>query len=200
MRVLISEPKRRESQAADHLEAAGHEVVRCHEEDGTFACVGLTDHACPLDQDIDVAVAVRPDAEEAEESSLQEMGVVCALRHHVPLVVAGAPGEFEPWATATTTVSDVAATVEAAAGSNLPEHATVARNEAARLLGEEAHPEARAHREGSRLLVTVAVQTPIDDQRRESLAVRVAGEVRKIDRYSGIVDVRVVTTEDDSGT
>jgi hypothetical protein len=72
---------------ADVLTAAGFDIVRCAEP-GTvgFPCRGA-EGSCPLDGSIDVAVVVhdRPSL----DLTPGEVGVVCALRDGVPVVVAG---------------------------------------------------------------------------------------------------------------
>src|SRR5690554_2499155 len=89
MRVLVvgSGPKSADG-AAQQLEAAGHEVVRCHADGGpAFPCVGLDDEqGCPLDEGpVDVVLHVH-DAT-AVVPSLYEEGVSCGIRRHVPAVV-----------------------------------------------------------------------------------------------------------------
>jgi hypothetical protein len=69
------------------LRAAGFDVVRCSPPGtASFPCVGMHGD-CPLDASVDVAVVVheRP----TPSFSAGEVGVVCALRDGVPLVVAG---------------------------------------------------------------------------------------------------------------
>ena len=54
-----------------------------------FPCSALTDDGCPLRRNIvDVALTVRQ--RPRSQPAPQEDGVTCALRTHVPLVVAGA--------------------------------------------------------------------------------------------------------------
>jgi hypothetical protein len=104
MKVLLFETDPCASDgAARELEEAGHEVVRCHHRAlPAFPCVALQDGGrCPIDGgDIDVALTVR--AHPLPCPATLEDGVVCALRHHVPLVVAGNAvfNPFEPWMTA----------------------------------------------------------------------------------------------------
>src|SRR5262245_48535490 len=104
LRVLLTEDEPHYGDAAEHeLRAAGHEVVRCTEA-GTpaFPCVGLIDaNACPLRNGVvDVTLAMRHVPRTAPARS--EDGVVCSLRHHVPVVVArdAAFDPFADWETA----------------------------------------------------------------------------------------------------
>ena len=68
------------------LEGAGYDVVRCDDGASTFPCTGATG-SCPLDGSVDVAVVVhdRP----STDLAVGEVGVVCAFRDGVPVVLAG---------------------------------------------------------------------------------------------------------------
>ena len=82
MRVLLLETSPGvATEVSAELEAAGHAVERCHDAgDDAFACNGLLEgHNCPLEEGIDVAVALT-DGATAD-------GVRCTLRRHVPLVI-----------------------------------------------------------------------------------------------------------------
>jgi hypothetical protein len=76
-------------QAVESLRADDVRVLQCHEPgEPAFPCNALIEgRTCPLDVPFDVVLTVRgrPLPRPAEG----EMGVVCALRHHIPLVVAG---------------------------------------------------------------------------------------------------------------
>jgi hypothetical protein len=69
---------------------AGHEVVRCHPwGQPVFPCVGLLDRElCPLEH-ASVGVAVKISGAKTSCPGHHEEGVVCSLRHRVPLVLAG---------------------------------------------------------------------------------------------------------------
>jgi hypothetical protein len=72
---------------ADALSAAGYDIVRCSEAGAPrFPCSGAGG-SCPLDGSVDVAVVVhdRP----AADLAVGEVGVVCAFRDGVPVVLAG---------------------------------------------------------------------------------------------------------------
>lgn len=84
------------SLAALDLEAAGHRVHRCHEPGApAFPCAALTG-ACPIDEDIDVALVVRPAV--APRPGAAEEGVTCAIRAGVPIVEQGSE-VLDPFAT-----------------------------------------------------------------------------------------------------
>ncbi|HZJ27086.1 MAG TPA: hypothetical protein VFF40_08780 [Acidimicrobiia bacterium] len=130
MRVLVLESEPRAADTAiDQLEAAGHDVVRCHERDGAaFPCVGLDHHdRCPLNgTPVDVALTVRGD--ERWTTSELEDGVPCAIRSGVPLVVAGESGgsPYAPWTTATVHGDDVVSACDWAATAPLTRHSDAA--------------------------------------------------------------------------
>lgn len=80
---------------AEKLEAAGHQIFRCHEPGAAnFPCAALTDGGtCPLDTGIDVAVTART---RSPWPTAREDGVACALRAGVPVVEVndGTPSPF----------------------------------------------------------------------------------------------------------
>jgi hypothetical protein len=87
--------------AAAELEAGGCGVRRCHEPgQPVFPCNALVEgRTCPLDAGVDVVTDARG---QAVGNLLQsEFGVVCALHHGIPLVLAGVAPErpLGPWAT-----------------------------------------------------------------------------------------------------
>jgi len=87
-------------QAAAALEGAGSGVLRCHEPgQPSFPCNALIEgRTCPLDAGFDVVVTAR--ARPLGTLAQSEFGVICALHHGMPLVVAGVAPErpFGPWA------------------------------------------------------------------------------------------------------
>jgi hypothetical protein len=95
--------------AADSVErkltAAGHSVMRCQRpEDADKECVFLRGaslcplHAAPVDAVVDVR---RQAADGTTSSSVRELGAVCAVQDHVPLVVIGsADVTVLPWSRA----------------------------------------------------------------------------------------------------
>lgn len=87
MKALLLHDLVPDGAAADVLQAAGHDVVRCSPTTGRpFPCVG-TSGRCPLDGTVAVAVVVhdRP----STDIDPGEIGAVCALRDDIPIVVAG---------------------------------------------------------------------------------------------------------------
>lgn len=88
MRILLVDGDRSEGAVlAGQLGERGHEVVRCFPPEGHSVCVGATDPArCPVESlGCDVALVVR---DQGGDPGLREMGAVCAIRRHIPLVEA----------------------------------------------------------------------------------------------------------------
>jgi hypothetical protein len=200
MRVLLLEGEPGAScEAALDLAAAGHTVARCHSRDEpAFPCRGLTDDACPLDDgDVDAVVVVRgvevlggPDRDSGED------GARCALRRHVPLVLAGEPARspLGAFAAAVSTEPDqLVRTVETAAHAPLRRHADTARIAFAAVL--EAHgldsrlADAVVTRDGGQLHVRLTPSGPVPTAVLEIASVRVAGAIRAVDRHPRIIDV-----------
>ena len=195
MRILLTEtrPGRADATAAT-LEDAGHQVVRCsHPETEAFPCRGLDQGDCPMDDVVDVALAVR-DGDHPEPTA-REAGITCALRQRVPLVVAGSNGNdpFARWEAAAVAGDDADALLAALTGAatgDLPAHAAVAAEEVTQRLGRApVAVSARRHSNG----VVVAVEPPedLDRARRETLGIQVAAAVRRFDRWVGIIDVDI---------
>jgi len=88
-------------QSAAVLEAGGCAVLRCHEPgQPAFPCNALVaGRTCPLDAGFDLVADVR--ARPLATLDQSEFGVICALHHGKPLVVAGVAPELPlgPWAT-----------------------------------------------------------------------------------------------------
>lgn len=198
MKVLVLEEHTGAScDVALDLVGAGHEIVRCHGADEpAFPCRGMTDDRCPLD-DGDVAVAVMVQSPTDEPASdAAEDGARCALRRHIPLVVAGAPdrSRLDAWASAI--VDDpaaVAATVAEVGSSPSARHSDVAEGAFAGVL--EAHgldpalAGAVVVRNGSDLHVELRPAGPVDRAVLEVAAVRVAGALRRFDPFPRVIDV-----------
>jgi len=195
MRILLTESDIGAAEVATAtLEAAGHEVLRCVEPDApAFPCVGLADGDCPVEGRVDVALTVRSEAHAGLTE--RETGVVCALRHHVPVVVSSvdATDPLTTWSTTTVTgaTTDLLAAVDAAANGELAGHARVAAEEAGhQLIGGPL--EVVAHRRARGVVVTLRTADVLDPRRKERLAVQVAGAIRRFDRDAEVIDVAVL--------
>jgi hypothetical protein len=193
--VLESDPGAA-SVAREELEGAGHTVRMCHEPGcAAFPCNALRDdRACPLaGEPVDVALDIRRGTR--TEPTIREDGVACAVREHVPLVVAGTT-TFNPFAEyATETCEDaldVVAACERAAAAPLARHTTVAQDALDTTLDRRSLPtDARVavYRRNGSLHVSVGVGSNIDRATKAMAAVRIAAALRAIDRHSRGIDV-----------
>ena len=101
MRILLVDGDQSEGVVlAGQLGERGHEVVRCFPPEGHTLCVGASDSSkCPVESlGCDVALIVR---DPESEPGLREMGAVCAIRRHIPVIEACAEAKspFATWAT-----------------------------------------------------------------------------------------------------
>jgi hypothetical protein len=197
MRVLVVETDRHSGdQAAADLEAAGHRVVRCHDaQESAFPCNALrTSAGCPLDAAESVDVVLDYRSRPRPRPTPFEDGVSCAVRHHIPLVVAGtaALNPYHEWTTAVAVDGDIVSTCEESARARLGRLEEPARAEVQRRLGPSSAPDVdvEVRRRGNQLDATIHVPTHIDDLDGK-LAVAVAGVLRAHDRFVSRVNVAV---------
>lgn len=196
MRILVTETDAGAAVPAERqLVAAGHEVVRCRADDGpAFPCAGLEPGGCPVEGGVDVALTVRTGP--PEQPTAREDGAVCALRRHVPLVVAGPPGPdpFEGWATVRVDDQDLVAACEAAAAADVERLSVVAREEATRSLQRRGHEpvgvDAITRRTARELKVEVALPDSVGEREADAIAVAVADRLRSVEPTIPVIDVR----------
>lgn len=196
---MVIESRRGAAAPAEHaLEASGHRVRRCHDEDSPgFPCRGVIDPAdCPLAAHADVALLVRDRV--APRPTALEQGATCAIRAGVPLVEAGptALDPYEPWlAGRVGATADVVAACEAACDASLGElHREILRLCAPTLFAAGIaihHADCRIHRESAGLLVQFTLPIPIGTAVKQALAVRVVDAVRSAGRTYGPARVSV---------
>ncbi|MBM3674119.1 MAG: hypothetical protein FJW88_04045 [Actinobacteria bacterium] len=190
--VLESDPGAA-SAAVAQLEAAGHRVLRCHDAGAApFPCAGLTG-GCPLeDAPVDVALTVR--AHPHSRPTPLEDGVTCALRHRIPVVVAGRTmlDPFEQYG-AESVAGDVVEACEAAVASVRKEHSAIATRALRDTLGRASLPGdaavAEVRRSGGRLTVELSVPSETPQQVRDTAAVRITGALRAFDPTATGIDV-----------
>ncbi|MCC5953459.1 MAG: hypothetical protein JJU45_15315 [Acidimicrobiia bacterium] len=197
MRVLVvSDELHADRGVAQQLEGAGHEIVRCHDADApAFPCAGMPGGSgCPIDGGrVDVALNVR---QLSEPPTVAEDGVRCALRNHVPLVVAGTAGQA-PWAGMATVVEPdterLAAAVEEAEMAPLRRHSEAASRElrvAMERLGvEQAGGEVVVRRRDGGLQAQLRPVSVLTPRQAHAVGVRVAAALRAVDDQSIGVDV-----------
>jgi len=199
MRVLVVESDRgAASKAITDLQSAGHRVVRCHEDDlPAFPCNALCDKGtCPIESEQGVDVVLDYRGRPYPKPMPLEDGVSCALRHHIPLVVAGtsALNPFDKWTTAIADEDDVVSVCETAIAKPIERLAEPARTEVRRRLADRPdvadYADVVVHRSNGQLDATITLPGTADEI-DGSLAVAVAGVLRAHDRYASRVNVAV---------
>jgi hypothetical protein len=195
--VLIIESHRGvAASAVDGLEAAGHHVHRCHDDDSDgFPCRGVTDPAgCPLARHMDVALLVRHRV--APRSTPLEQGVACAVRADVPVVEDGpaALDPYEPWLAARVD-GDVVSACEAATDAALGDLRREVLRMADPILSGAGIPAGQAlchiEPETTRLGVRFDLPVAVTPAVKQALAVRALDAVRAAGRTYGPVEVSV---------
>jgi hypothetical protein len=199
MRVLVVESDRgTATKAIMDLRDAGHQVERCHEQDlPAFPCNALCDAGvCPLDSPEGVDVVLDYRSRPHPRPTPFEDGVSCALRRHVPLVVAGtsALNPFDSWTSAIAADADLVEVCEQTAGYSLEHLAAPARAEVRRVL--ENTPDLATRSDvivrRSRGALNAVVELPREAEEVESrIAVAVAGVLRAHDRTTRQINVAV---------
>lgn len=181
MRTLLIEPTRAGGASlADDLDAAGHQVVRCHPADGpSFPCAGLSHEGCPLDdaEPIDVAIAVRDKADATPTAD--EAAVTCAIRTGLPVVVVAEPGPnpFEEWSEACHDPAELADACDRAISSVAERRAAPLRAEVQRLLEVEQVDaggfDVEVRRDGTAATVLVRTGQPLPIEVANTIATRI---------------------------
>jgi hypothetical protein len=183
--------------AVTQLVDAGHDVARCHDPGaGAFPCLALSEgRACPLEESpVDVALTVRDRA--WPRPSTFEDGAICALRHRIPLVVAGvtAAHPFASWSSRTLEdPSDLVVACEEAAVEPLPGHGDVTRQAARQVLAaarRDADVEATVRRCEGALRVEITVPASCAGL-TSKVAARAIGALRQFDGLATAIDVAV---------
>lgn len=196
--LLVQSDRGAADKAVSELEAAGHRVHRCFDDDASsFPCRGVTDpQGCPLDAPIDVVLSVRRPLHPWPTGI--EGGLVCGIRAGLPVVEQSADdqGPFTPWVTHRIAPDDdvVVACVEAAAAVD-EELATDVRRRIARVLvAAEIDPAGATcwtERNLRGLDVHVSVPGKVSKGVEEAIAVRALDALRSSGHTYGRVDVHV---------
>jgi hypothetical protein len=197
MRVLLLEAEMHDADAAERaLAAAGHVVYRCHEPGADpFPCAALAGKPCPVvERGVDVAVTVR--SRSGDRPTLLEDGVACALRAHVPVVVAGdvgVPTPYADWATEIAAPDEVVDACERAAAAPLRRHGAVATAELAVALRsggfDPSHCRAEVHRTRGRLRVRLDPGAVVDRTTADLAVRRVMAALRELDPTAAGIDI-----------
>jgi hypothetical protein len=203
LEVLVVETEQGAAgETVELLERAGHHVHRCHEPGApAFPCAAVTDRSeCPVEgRGVDVAVTVR--SRPRSQPSPLEDGLTCAIKRHVPVVIAGnaALHPFDDYVAEVAEHGDVVAAVERAANAPLVRHEAAARAALGALLEIHGMPDggggALVRRSLGGLAVTVTVPAGLDRSARDMAAVRVVSALREVDPDAAGIDVEVVAPD-----
>lgn len=194
MRILLVDGDRSEGAVlAGQLGERGHDVVRCFPPEGHSVCVGAADPTqCPVESlGCDVALVVR---EPATDPGWREMGAVCAIRRHIPLVEACSDGDspFARWSTPSGTAvveavedfdSGVRPGLVAAVEERLASLPAVIR------LGRM--PTVAIRRQGTRLLMSLTLPPDTGRADEESIITWAVRALRELDPHALTADVTV---------
>ena len=195
--LLLSSDDETLADVEAHLADAGFDVRRCHEPGApAFPCANLAGGDCPLSLPggVDVVVDVRTHPWPLPTG--REIGVTCALRARVPVVVVTSSGHpFESWATATVPPgTDLAEACEDAIAAGLEEARAAVVDAVAAVFathGLAGTPASvRLERRLGRLHATIeaAVPRPVAGM----AATRAAVAIRRFDRASSALEIDVV--------
>lgn len=192
---------------ADALDAAGQEVVQCHDGATAFPCAALAPgRTCPIeDGPVDVVVAAR-DHPWPKPSPFED-GAVCALRRHVPMVITGPATMLHPYAPygarEVPEDGDLIATCEEAVAAPLAGHGQVALDCARTVLqlagvdavelGATVHHQLAA--QGGGLVVELRLPRDLPEPPhglRTNLVAKVVGALREYDPHATSIDASTV--------
>lgn len=197
--LLVSSDDVRLDDIERELADAGFEVKQCHERGAAaFPCAGLAGGTCPLDVDggIDVAVDVR--VHPWPLPTPREVGVTCALRAAVPVVVvAYGSHPFDEWATLTVDgESSIADAVEGAIGLGLEDARAAAADAVGSVFATHGQGDTpfsiRLDRRLGRLHVVIAADVP--KPVAAVAATRAAVAIRCFDQAATAVEIDVIAT------
>lgn len=180
------------------LEAAGHRVHSCHDEDSAgFPCRGAVDRsACPVDLDLDVALLMRRGVR--PQATPLEAGATCAIRADVPIVELGTDllDPFAPWITRRiVSATEALEACEEVAVHNRDPLRQAIQEKIAALLGaagiDPAAVDCTIQGGRASLEVHLELPDPVGLRLEHTLAVRVLDTVRASGRTYGQIDVSV---------
>jgi len=197
MDVLVLESAPNAADAAiEQFTNGGHRTFRCHEPGrAVFPCRALAGEGpCPLSSPgVDVAVTVR--AHTDMRPTLREDGVACALRAHVPLVVAGRDmlNPYEEWADEVVEDGDVVAACERVVSAPSRDHSEVAcdalREAVRHRAGSAGDANALVWRDHDRLRVRLEGVDDLDRSSRGLAVADVAAALRAFDAHIPKIDI-----------
>ena len=190
MRIaMIQSDQRAGARTQDLLEEAGHEVLHCLDSGSNpFPCRGVAGGPCPLDEG--AVVAVSAPGSVPPEPQAGDVGLICALRRHLPVLVAVPDDVRWPGARLGLVVDhDVVAAVEQAAAAVLPVHTAAVLDEVRRVVGGAAS--ATVTRSVDGLEIAIDLPEDVEASVAQAAAVRAQSVVRGVDSWAATIDVRI---------
>ena len=195
--LLLSSDDEPTTDLEDELAGAGFDVRRCHRAGSpAFPCNGLGGETCPLalGGGVDVVLDVRQHPWPAP--TMREIGVICALRAAVPVVVVSRHGHpFEAWATTTLYPdADVLAGMRQALHDSLAPHRRAIGDAVRAVLEVHGYGESPfivdVERRQGRVRVSIGLDVP--DEIHGMVATRSAVALRGLDRNATALEIEVV--------
>lgn len=194
MKILMIDSDRAEGAVlADEFRTRGHDVVRCFPNDTDGICVGVHDQtSCPVDSlGCDVALVVRDDDGPVR---FHEMGAVCAVRRHIPLVEAYGHGDgpFAEWATPTgTAVVEAVEEFDAGLRPRLVEAVEKALLDLPVVARLGRLPTVAVRATGDRLTMSIGMPNGVTSADEDAIVTWAVRAVRATDPHSSTADVVV---------
>ncbi len=200
------------AKVASSLRDLGHRVFPCEQSSNVnqdFACRALFGEPCPLDiYPVDAAVGTKSSNAEIitrgntshSHPGLDQEGLACAIRRHIPLVMVcdtGDPygGPFDQWIEAASVhdeVADVVDSIVSSASDSYGAVATKALVSALLIRGlDTTKAKAKIVRKDGRLNVSLEVSGSLDQLTVDGLSVSVHRALREFDPWTGCVDISV---------
>ncbi len=197
------------AETAGVLRTAGVQVRSCRDSLDGFACRALRGGDCPFDTGpIDAAVAVRAGngaittfgGNRDTVPGLDEQGIACSIRRHVPLVMVcdtGDPwgGPFDEWIEAACVHDEVGEEIEAVVEGRSETYsavATKALGDALRIYGvEAASPSASVVRKNGQLAATIGLPAGLDGDVKDGCAVKVHDALHAFDPWIATINVTI---------
>lgn len=194
MRILLVDGDRSEASVlAGQFGERGHEVVRCFPDAESSLCVGVEHpESCPVESlGCDVALVVR---EPSQGPALREMGAICAVRRHIPLVEArpNPNSPFSGWSTSSGT-----AVVEAVEDFDSGFRPSLVAAVESKLAGVPAVerlgkiPTVAVRRKGATLQLSITLPSEASRVDEESIVTWAVRALREADPYTSSADVTI---------
>jgi hypothetical protein len=192
--LLLSSDDEPVDDVRTQLEDAGYAVFRCVDEGAEpYPCNGLHGGTCPFEGEggIDVAVDVRQHP--WPQPTMRELGVLCSLRLHAPVVVvSGGTHPFRDWVTSTPSKANLAAACDEAIKRSLaPVRAAAAEAVGDVMATHGVTGPVKVAAERARGRLHVHVTADLDGPVRAMAATRAGIAVRALDPTATKIEIEI---------